>query len=85
MKLNSIQFRQGEAEEGAVPLEITVTMSLVEAVVICKVFGGFSEAEFEKRKLPPIDIYNDLSGDVFNRYWDDGVDDALRDVRGHST
>ncbi len=74
MKLKAIEFR--ELGEGAIPSEITVTMSLAEAYAIAKVFGGFSDVEYDKRELPVTDIYGPLTGDVFNRYWDDGVDGA---------
>lgn len=81
MKINSIQFRQGEAEEGAIPSEVTVTMSIVEAAQIAKIFGEFADVTFEKRGWPVTHMYSDLSGDLFNRYWEDGVDEALRDIR----
>lgn len=72
MRLENIEFEQGE--EGAVPSEITVTMSLEEAASIAKVFGGFNDKELRARGLPHNTIYGDLCGDVFNRYWEDGLD-----------
>ncbi len=56
------------------PSEITVTMTLEEAASIAKVFGSFNDKAYRDRGLPRTDIYNDLCGDVFNRYWEDGLD-----------
>ncbi len=72
MRLENIKFGQGE--EGAVPAEITVTMSLEEAATIAKVFGKFNDKELRERGLPYNTIYGDLTADVFNRYWEDGID-----------
>lgn len=79
MRVDLIRFIQGE--KGAVPNEITVTMSLMEAAVIGKVFGGFNAHDYEKREIPEIDAYNDLCGNVFNRYWEDGLDGAMRELK----
>lgn len=82
MKIDAIRFVQGEAEEGAIPSEIAVTMTLEEAAVIAEVFGSFSDTEMTRRKLPFLpEVYEVLCGDVFNRYWDDGVDGAVRHIR----
>jgi hypothetical protein len=78
MEIDSIQFEQGE--EGAIPSVITVSMTLAEAVAITKVFGSFNDAERKKRGIPETEIYSALCGDVFNRYWEDGVDGAAREV-----
>ncbi len=78
MKLKAIEFREGE--DGSIPAEITVTMTLAEAYAIARVFGGFNQLEYDKRELPVTDIYGPLTGDVFNRYWDDGVDGAKADA-----
>ncbi len=81
MKLERMKFRD-DGKDGAIPDQITVTISLAEAYAIAKVFGGFSDTECEKRGLPPTDIYAPLTGDVFNRYWEDGVDGAKQDAFG---
>lgn len=72
MRIDSIQFEQ--AEIGAMPSEITVTMTREEAASIAKVFGEFNDLELRKRGLPRTEIYSVLTADVFNRYWDNGVD-----------
>lgn len=72
MRLENIKFE--ESEEGALPSEITVTMSLEEAATIAKVFGGFNDKALRDKGLPRTNIYNDLCDNVFNRYWEDGLD-----------
>lgn len=64
------------------PTMVTVEMTIDEAAVIAKVFGEFSLKTFEE-KFPRMDnehseIYDCLVGEVFNRFWDDGVDGCLR-------
>jgi hypothetical protein len=75
MQIEFISFEQGE--EGAVPDEVSVTMSIMEAAQIAQVFGQFSDLEFTKRGWPVTHMYADLCSNVFNRYWDDGVDAVL--------
>jgi len=70
MKLQNITFTQ--AEEGAIPKEITVTMTLAEAVWIAKAAG-----KQPCGNQPTKDIWDALIGDVFNRYWDEGIDGAV--------
>lgn len=70
MQIDKIIFTQ--SEEGAEPENITVTMSLKEAIWIAKV-AGQQCGEGQHRE-----IYGPLIGDLFNRYWDDGVDEAHR-------
>jgi hypothetical protein len=45
-------------------------MSIEEAAQIAHLFGQFSDGEFEKRGWPITHMYNDLSANVFNRYWE---------------
>lgn len=76
MKIKKIKFV--ENEDGAIPNKITVEMSLADAVVIAEIFGRLSDDVFTARGLPMTDIYGVLAGDVLNRYFEDGVDDALK-------
>ncbi len=71
MKLKSIEFSDGD-EGCADPRAITVTMTLEEAIWIALVSGK------QRGESPHNGIYTCLVGDVFNRYWDDGVDDARK-------
>jgi len=72
MKINSIAFTEGR--EGATPNSLNVTLDIKEAIWITLLAGkqrGTDESS--------LDLYNTLVGDVFNRYWDSGVDGAYRD------
>lgn len=79
MKLRSIDI--GDDEN---PQSVTVTMTTREAAFIAKAFGKYSPktaGEF----LPGFDqvpgaVYACLVGDLFNRFWDNGVDDAIREL-----
>jgi len=76
MKIESIQFEQ--TEEGATPSEVTVTMSITEAAQIATLFGEMADVSFGKRGWPVTHIYTDLTGNVFNRYWEDGLAGSMR-------
>lgn len=68
--------------EGGKPAMVTVEMSISEAAAIAKVFGGLSPKSFSE-KVPALtngehsEVYGCLVGEVFNRFWDDGVDGFL--------
>lgn len=70
-------------KKGTAPKTVTITMTIDEAGSIAKVFGEFSPLKFGE-KFPHIDpsisgeIYDCLTGDVFNRFWDDGVNGWMR-------
>jgi hypothetical protein len=69
MKIEKIEFTQGE--EGALPNVIVVSMTLAEAVWIAQKAGN------ERGGYPTThDIYMALNADVFNRYWENGVEGA---------
>ena len=57
-----------------IPKTITVEMTVKEALWIAIVSGE------QKGESPHTGIFNCLNGDVFNRYWDDGADDALKEI-----
>lgn len=69
MEIKSIKFTQ--QEDGAYPEEITATFSIKEAIFIGKVTG-----KTRGGIQPAHDIWTALIGDVFNRYWYDGIDEA---------
>ena len=70
MQITNIKFIQGR--EGADPSAITVTMTIEEAIWIAEIAGK------QRGDSPHLGIYDCLVGDLFNRYWDGGVDDAIR-------
>jgi hypothetical protein len=77
MRIDAIKFNQHE--EGALPSEVTVTMSIVEAAQIACLFGEMSDKMLTDRGWVLTSIYSDLSVNVFNRYWEDGLTEAMRD------
>lgn len=70
MQIDNIKFTQGD--DGAEPCEVVVTMTIKEALWIALVAGK------QRGVSPHWDVYCALVGDVFNRYWDDGIDGAQR-------
>lgn len=74
MQLKEIKFSPNE-EGDVMPSTINVTMTIEEALWIAKVAGQ------QRGESPHSGIYDCLTGDVFNRYWDDGLDDASKEIR----
>ena len=68
MNLKQLTFQS--TENGCVPEKVTVEMTVEEALWIAKVSGK------QRGESPHRGIFSCLTNDVFNRYWDDGVDDA---------
>jgi hypothetical protein len=75
VRIESIRLEQ--QEEGALPSEATVTMSIVEAAQIACLFGEMSDKAMADRGWPITSIYDDLCANVFNRYWEDGLEGAM--------
>lgn len=73
MQIDNIKFTQGE--EGAEPCEVTATLTIQEALWIAKIAGK------QRGDSPHSGIYSALVGDVFNRYWEDGTDEAQKQFR----
>lgn len=72
MKLKKIKFKQNN-DGDRIPSKITVEMTVEEALWLAIVSG-------KQRGLSPHnDIYSCVNGDVFNRYWEDGANDALKE------
>jgi hypothetical protein len=73
MQLKRMTF--APAEDGTPwPATVTVTMTIEEAVWMAAVAGRcYGDS-------PHHTIYGCLVGNVINRYWDDGIDGALRDT-----
>lgn len=84
MNLLGISFAANEADD-PYPERITVEMSKDEALLIAVMVGKLNGAKVDEL-IPGMsatethsDIYDCLTGSVFNRYWEDGVKDALRE------
>ena len=73
MKLLSMTF--SELNDDQCPSTVTVEMDIREAALMAKLFGQMRPTESQGATA-----YDCLVGDVFNRYWDDGVDEALREL-----
>ncbi len=63
MEIKNIQLENG-------PSRITVEMSLEEAIWIAKVAGK------QRGVSPHNEIYACLVGEMFNRFWDSGLEEA---------
>lgn len=82
MKLIGITFTDNEAGD-PVPSRITVEMSQDEALLIATMIGKTNHTQRNEMMAGAgvigSDVYDCLTGNVFNRYWDDGVTDAMRE------
>jgi hypothetical protein len=65
MRVKTIKFSD------AGPASITLELSIEEAAALTKVFGKMADKE-----TPPAlrELYSKMTGVVFNRHWDNGVD-----------
>ena len=65
------------------PTRVTVDMSKDEALLVAHMIGSTSNLQRDELMsyggVIGSGIYDCLVGGVFNRYWDNGVDDALRE------
>lgn len=71
MHISNIEMSNGS------PTGAKVDLSLDELVAIAKVFGRFSPHKAEESGLEysvTSEIYGCLVGELFNRFWDAGVD-----------
>lgn len=71
MKIKKMSFADVDAIDNR-PETVTVEMDIEEALWIAKVAG------MQRGTSPHTGIYLCLVVGVFNRYWDDGVDDAVK-------
>ena len=72
MRLKSIKLKSNKDGE-AIPSKITVEMTVEEALWIAIVSGK------QRGVSPHNDIFSCMNGDVFNKYWDDGATDAMKE------
>lgn len=76
MIIKALEFRH--EEEYAFPSFVTVKMSIEEAAQIACLFGELSDKAMTDRGWTLTTIYRDLTANVFNRYWEDGLEGAMR-------
>jgi hypothetical protein len=64
------------------PTEVTVKLTIEELAVIGRMTGRLSpitaEEVFPKAYEATSEMYDASVGEVFNRWWDGGIDDYLR-------
>lgn len=68
MELQGIELKDGE------PHTVTVQMSVEEAAWIAVRAGAATDDRTDASET----VYDCLAGDLFNRFWPDGVDGYLR-------
>lgn len=68
VKINNIELEDGK------PVRITAELSIEEAAQIARWTGRLTTEQTSQTR----EIYDSLVGDVFNRYWSDGVDGYMR-------
>lgn len=77
MRVRTIDF-DGEED----PTEVTVTMTVAEAIFVAKLVGTMVDSDAANVAPHGVDslhsIFSCLTGAFFNRFWDDGVDEAMR-------
>ncbi|WP_396902739.1 hypothetical protein [Mycolicibacterium sp.] len=79
MKIRSIAIGDDD-----MPQTITAELTAREAAFLAKLTGRMSHSDAEA-VVPGFSaesgrVYSALAGEVFNRYYEDGVDDALREL-----
>lgn len=76
MELKAMTFDDGNLDT------VTVTMTAEEAAFIAKVVGKMNDpmaqAAFGLPTQAHSEVYDLLAGEVFNRLYDDGVDEWIR-------
>jgi hypothetical protein len=72
MKLKEIKFQPGQ-EGVVIPSTVTVEMTVEEALWVATVSGK------QRGVSPHSGIFECMSNNVFNRYWDDGTNDARKE------
>ena len=80
-----MKIMQITLDDDQMPTQIVAELSLDEAVVLAKMTGKYSSLaageEFGDRAECTTSVYDALTGGVFNRFWDDGVNEAARSPR----
>jgi hypothetical protein len=79
MNINKVRFSK---KIGHTPKTIVVEMTVAEAAFIAK-FTGKQNVHMANAVMPDgheqsSEIYDCLVGEFFNRYWDEGVDGAIK-------
>ena len=76
-----MKIKRIDLDAAEMPEMITVEMNVQEAIAMVRLTGALSGRIAKERGLNYIAtgaIFDALTGSVFNRFWVDGVDDAMR-------
>lgn len=80
-----MKIMQITLDDGEFPTSLVAELSIGEAVVLAKMTGKYSSLtateEFGELAECTTSVYDALTGGVFNRFWDDGVNDAAKSPR----
>ena len=80
-KIKSITLND---DDEPVPTSAVVELSLAELLFIARVTGKHSHTTAEEVMAgggeASTSLYNSLVGNVINRFWDGGTDEAVRDL-----
>lgn len=64
------------------PKKATVELSIEEIAYITKILGKMNDIQanevMKNGDVISSEIYSGFTGDIFNRYWDDGINDFFR-------
>jgi hypothetical protein len=76
---DNIRLRTIEFDGDANPSQVTLTFSIESLARITKMLGNISPVSTNPPESYPAasEFYNVVAGDVFNPYWDGGVDDVV--------
>lgn len=88
MNLNSLKFDPDD--DSGTPIAATVTLTMPEAAMFTKFLGCMNDpAAKEFFANNPVlaeeyvfgDTYSDFTHYIFNRFWDDGVDEYVKGMK----
>ena len=79
-----VKVKQISFDDEGTPESLVVSMTAREAAIIAQVIGGLSHAEANEIAQgggeSVSSIYDGLVGEFFNRFWEDGINDAIREL-----
>lgn len=70
--IENVALREGE------PVELTLTLSVEQAALIARWVGQFSPSTAGTNHSHTSGLWDCLVGEFFNRFYEDGIDEALR-------
>ena len=72
---DDIVLRRIECDEAGALSDVTLTFPIETLAHLAQILGRRSGSEGSREEaIATSSFYNAVTGEVFNRYWDDGVD-----------